>query len=84
MTAAFLSFSLRELFTSVVVAAEDVRGQERVHVCRDGGGGRARRQRCPIEHHLRSVVAPAEALAQDGDTLPFPSCFRGQVTVMRV
>lgn len=66
--AAFLSFSLRERFTGVVVAAEDVRGQERVRVCRDGGGGRAHQQRCSIERHVRSVVAPAEALAQDGDT----------------
>jgi len=51
-----------------VGAAEDVRGRERVHVCRDGGGGRDRRQRCQIERHLRSVVAPVEASAQDGDT----------------
>ena len=43
-------------------------GRGRVHVCRDGGGGRARQQRCSIERHLRSVVAPAEALTQDGDT----------------
>lgn len=39
-----------------------------VHVRRDGGGDRDRRQRCQIERHLCSVVAPAEALAQDGDT----------------
>lgn len=51
-----------------VGAAEDVRGRESVHVCRDGGSGRAHRQRCQIERHLRSVVAPAKAIAQGGDT----------------
>lgn len=65
---ASLSFSLPERFASVVGAAEDVRGRERVHVCQDGGGGRDRRQRCQIECRLRSVVAPAEVPAQDGDT----------------